>query len=252
MNIPESLYRYPGAHGPLFLIHQGHSEFAIKQFRAPETYSHKVSAGDFGPSNSKLPVHDILRVPCRIIGEIKRVCDLSVRTWHKDIDNFETAQLAMGHDIIKEVEYLFNQENDLEPMLHGKPLWWLFSLRPDVPSSSPVTTASWRQNMESYKEQFLALKSKTPHLAECTPHSAILIKWIEAYSPLTIDTGYIEIGPGQTLTGDKVVFFPGVDVPYDLRPRDGGFKILDQAYILGIMNGEFLGIDAPETFICLM
>lgn len=252
MNIADGLYRYPGASGPLFLIHQGRSEIVIKQFRASKTYSHKVSACDFGPSNSKWPVNDVLRVPCRIIGEVKRVCDLSIRTWSKDIEDYEMAQLAMGHDIIKEVELFFDQENDLESMLYGKPLWWLFSLQPDVPSSNPVATASWRENMESYQEQFLALKNKTPHPAKCTPHRAILIKWIQAYSPLAIDTGYVGLGPRQSLEGDKVVIFPDVDVPYVLRPGEGGFKILGQAYILGIMNGEFLGTDPPESFVRLM
>ena len=254
MNISDALFSYPGAQGPLFLIHEGRSEILFKQYQASSGYKHKVEASDFGSSNLKLPFSDILRVPCRIIGEVKRVCDLSIRTWSEDMEDYETAQLAMGHAIIEEVESFFNQENDLESMLHGKPLWWLFSLQPDepFPNPSPSTTEVWRENMQSYKEQFLALKNKTPHPNKCIPHRALLIKWIQTYSPISIDTGYVGIGPQQSGEGDKVVIFPDVDVPYVLRPWKGGFKLLGQAYVLGIMNGEFLRTDPPETLIILM
>ncbi|KAK3374656.1 hypothetical protein B0H63DRAFT_525954 [Podospora didyma] len=155
-------------------------EIACKQFRASSGYSHKVSASDFGPSNPRLPVNDILRVPCRMIGEIKRICDLSTRTWAEDAEDYEMAQLAMGHAIINEVESFFDQD----------------------------TT------------------------------------WSPCYTASRCDTGYVGLGPRQTLEGDRVVIFPDVDVPYVLRPCEGGFKILGQAYVLGIMNGEILG-DGP-------
>jgi hypothetical protein len=64
---------------------------------------------------------------------------------------------------------------------------------------------------------------------------------MKLYSLCTIDLGYVGLGPRQMRTGDVVVIFPDVDVPYVLtQVTGGGYKILRQAYVLGVMNGEFL------------
>jgi hypothetical protein len=106
--------------------------------------------------------------------------------------------------------------------------------------------------MEHYAEQYLALKNRTPHPAKCTPLRAIMIKWIELNSPFTLDSGYVGVGPWQSMPGDKVVIFPDNDTPWVLKKREGGYKILGQAYVLGVMNGEVLELDLPVTMIDLM
>ena len=251
-NIGEALDPYPNTRGPLFMIHQGRSEIAVRQFRACGEWTHQVTATDFKTSTPKFPRDDILRVPCRVVGEIKRQLDLATRTWSPDADDYETAHLEMGYSVIKEVEDFFHQEPDLEAMLRCKPLQWLFSLQSDVPNMSAEAVEIWQENMEHYAQQYLALKNRTPHPTRCTPHRAIMIKWIEFNSPFTLDSGYVGVGPMVGMPGDKVVIFPDNDTPWVLKKHEGGYKILGQAYVLGAMNGEVLELDPPVTMIDLM
>ncbi|KAH7327337.1 heterokaryon incompatibility protein-domain-containing protein [Rhexocercosporidium sp. MPI-PUGE-AT-0058] len=251
-NIGEALFPYPNTMGPLFMIHKSRSEIAFRQFRACGEWTHQVAATDFKTSTPKFPRDDILRVPCRVVGEIKRQLDLATRTWSQDADDYETAQLEMGYDVIKEVEDFFHQEPSLEAMLRCKPLQWLFSLQSDVPNMSAEVVEFWQKNMEEYAQQYLALKNRTPHPTKCTPHRAIMIQWIEYNSPFTLDSGYVGVGPLPGMPGDKVVIFPDNDTPWVLKNYEGGYKILGQAYVLGAMNGEVLDLDPPVTMIDLM
>ncbi|KAH6710909.1 heterokaryon incompatibility protein-domain-containing protein [Leptodontidium sp. MPI-SDFR-AT-0119] len=245
VNIGEAIYPSYPVFGPLYLLHKGRAEIKVKQFEASKSYRCKLSLLNF-------PRPDTLRIPCRIIGNVERVCDLSIRTWLQDEDDFEVAQMAMARSIISETEHFFGLEKDLNCALHGKPLWWLFSLQTDVPSN-PEFLQSWRKNMEEYKKQFFVLKEGGVDPTNCLFHRTAIIQWLEAYSPFTIGTGYIGIGPRQMEADDKVVIFPDVDVPYVLRPVGNGcYKILGQSYVLGIMHGEFLEHYPPEMMVDLL
>jgi hypothetical protein len=50
--------------------------------------------------------------------------------------------------------------------------------------------------------------------------------------------------------GDVACIFLGADLPYILRPVDGGrFALVGDAYLYGIMDGEFMVPDpAAEAF----
>lgn len=244
-NVAEAIYPSGSTVGPLYLLHKGRPEIAYKQFEASKSYSYELSHLNF-------PSPDVLRIPCRIIGNVERVCNLSTRTWSRDEADYEVAQMAMARSIIAETEHFFALEKDLDRALHGKPLWWLFNLQSDVPSN-PKALSFWQGNMEGYRKQFFVLKEGGVDPSNCMANRAAIIRWIDAYSPFTVDTGYIGLGPWQILADDKVVIFPDVDVPYVLRPVGNGcHKILGQAYILGIMNGEYLEDCPPETMIDLL
>jgi hypothetical protein len=160
--------------------------------------------------------------------------------------------MAMARSIINETEHFFGLEKDLDRALHGKPLWWLFSLQTDVPSD-PKAVPFWQGNMEEYRKQFFVLEEDGVDPTNCLFHRAAIVRWIEVYSPFTIGTGYIGLGPRQMQADDKVVIFPDVDVPYVLRPVGNGcYKILGQSYVLGIMHGEFLEDCPLEMMIDLL
>jgi Heterokaryon incompatibility protein (HET) len=58
--------------------------------------------------------------------------------------------------------------------------------------------------------------------------------------------GYLGLGPQHLQTGDVVALFEGADLPYVLRTRNnGGFELVGESYVHGIMNGEFIekGVD---------
>jgi hypothetical protein len=58
----------------------------------------------------------------------------------------------------------------------------------------------------------------------------------------------LRLGPDSLQVGDSVVIFPGMGVPYIIRQvRPGVFSLISQAYVLGIMYGEFLNtVPTPE------
>jgi hypothetical protein len=52
---------------------------------------------------------------------------------------------------------------------------------------------------------------------------------------------YLGFGPEEMLPGDTVSIFQGAKVPYILRRCDGGgFKLIGEAYLYGLMHGEIM------------
>jgi hypothetical protein len=59
--------------------------------------------------------------------------------------------------------------------------------------------------------------------------------------------GYIGLGPQSYQLSDTVVIFFGVNVSFVLRPRDNGFyELIGEAYVEGIMFGEYLDGSLPS------
>jgi len=54
----------------------------------------------------------------------------------------------------------------------------------------------------------------------------------------TTSRGYMGLGPNAMQTGDVVCILFGCKVPYVLRPVDGHYLLVGDAYIYGIMDGE--------------
>ncbi|KAH8791065.1 hypothetical protein BGZ57DRAFT_875146 [Hyaloscypha finlandica] len=52
--------------------------------------------------------------------------------------------------------------------------------------------------------------------------------------------GYMGLGPDSLLPGDIAVVLFGGNVPYILRPQNGHYLFVGEAYIHGIMNGEVI------------
>jgi hypothetical protein len=58
------------------------------------------------------------------------------------------------------------------------------------------------------------------------------------------------LGPNAMQTGDVVCILFGCKVPYILRPVDGHYLLVGDAYIHGIMDGEAMAADFRErTFV---
>ncbi|ORY13966.1 heterokaryon incompatibility protein-domain-containing protein [Clohesyomyces aquaticus] len=67
--------------------------------------------------------------------------------------------------------------------------------------------------------------------------------------PFVTKQGFVGIGPVTTLPGDVVGIILGARAPHILRRRcnqEPGYTLLGQAYVHGIMDGEFMG-EAGET-----
>jgi hypothetical protein len=59
----------------------------------------------------------------------------------------------------------------------------------------------------------------------------------------------------RTLSGDVVAIFPGCTTPIVLRPVDGCFQVVGEAYIHGMMDGEMADLvergEYPMEEVCL-
>jgi len=73
VNIAEQIHTTESAFPLRYRIHEGCLEIAFQQSDASKSYTYKISPLNF-------PHPDVLRVPCRRIGNVKKVCDLSIRT----------------------------------------------------------------------------------------------------------------------------------------------------------------------------
>ncbi|KAK0609800.1 Heterokaryon incompatibility protein 6 [Lasiodiplodia hormozganensis] len=71
--------------------------------------------------------------------------------------------------------------------------------------------------------------------------------------PFQTSGGMLAIGPDHTRKGDSVWIFPGADVPFVLRDVGSGWwKIVGEAYVHGIMDGEMMARDLKEQVIRLV
>ena len=73
--------------------------------------------------------------------------------------------------------------------------------------------------------------------------------------PFLCRDGRIGVGPGDTAIGDKVVVLSGCGVPFILRPAQSGYEcyqLLGEAYVHGIMDGEFVQEPRPYQMFNLV
>ncbi|KAK0721811.1 hypothetical protein B0T26DRAFT_627930, partial [Lasiosphaeria miniovina] len=66
----------------------------------------------------------------------------------------------------------------------------------------------------------------------------VCAKTIDAGNAFRTDTGFIGFGPLTTKPGDLVTIMAGGDVPLVLRPYQGHYLLVGQAFVNGVMFGE--------------
>lgn len=52
------------------------------------------------------------------------------------------------------------------------------------------------------------------------------------------DVGHLSLVPNESCLQDRIVIVQGSELPFVLRPTDGGFLFIGQAYVHGVMDGE--------------
>lgn len=53
------------------------------------------------------------------------------------------------------------------------------------------------------------------------------------------EEGYVGMAHAQSRIGDSIALLQGASVPIILRPCDGSYKVIGEAYVHGLMEGEF-------------
>ncbi|OAQ61466.1 heterokaryon incompatibility protein (HET) domain-containing protein [Pochonia chlamydosporia 170] len=156
---------------------------------------------------------------------------------------------------------------------HDYPLWWLLIRHakpcPDDPGST-LQTAMWQtgfQKLQKYLDdrveggiipktgptddmtwqQLAELSQEESLYARCATWSFFVYDNI-SMSVFRTSNGYLGIYKGVMETGDRLIILPGVNLPHVVRPiGPDRYTILAEAYVLGIMHGEFFDtIPTPE------
>lgn len=68
---------------------------------------------------------------------------------------------------------------------------------------------------------------------------------------ITTGKGYVGLAHAQSVIGDKICLLMGCTMPMILRPYEGGYRLVGETYVHGIMDGEFWykqSKGAMETF----
>lgn len=77
------------------------------------------------------------------------------------------------------------------------------------------------------------------------------IEWIElghVYRRfMTTERGYIGLGHSQSQVGDLICLLQGCSMPTILRPFEGGYTVVGECYVHGIMDGEFWDAQDEDT-----
>ncbi|KAH7322675.1 heterokaryon incompatibility protein-domain-containing protein [Stachybotrys elegans] len=115
----------------------------------------------------------------------------------------------------------------------------------EFPDASPYFV----RGTERSAEQFRSLISKRMNSdvnAETYSYQACMGCTYMA-KPLLTNSGHVGLGPSEMMANDQIVLLWGGSTPYVVREREDqqGYFLVGEAYIYGIMDGEFA--DALET-----
>jgi hypothetical protein len=94
------------------------------------------------------------------------------------------------------------------------------------------------------------LNELSKSLDQATNHLLFSFEGGSSIRPFMTEQGYIAVGPGTSEPGDIVCIFHGSNVPHVLRPRSndqGGYILLGETYVHGVMDGEFVRTNPGST-----
>lgn len=109
-----------------------------------------------------------------------------------------------------------------------------------IPETDTTDDATWQQLAELSQEE--------TWYAKCAAWPTFVAHDRKPMSVFRTSNGYLGIYKGVMETGDRLIILPGVNLPHVVRPiGPDRYTILAEAYVLGIMYGEFFDtIPTPE------
>jgi hypothetical protein len=80
----------------------------------------------------------------------------------------------------------------------------------------------------------------------------VMMHYMQDRRPFRSSNGYVGLGPNKMQAGDLVVIFFGSHTPFIIRPCNNGMhRLVGEAYIHGIMDGEFMKQETKEIIFQL-
>lgn len=82
----------------------------------------------------------------------------------------------------------------------------------------------------------------------------LIYSWNEQVKVFACDSGYLGSGLSGAQTGDQLCILYGGKLPYIVRPHEDGkhYTFICEAYVPGLMHGEALKMDLPDTEFLLV
>jgi hypothetical protein len=78
------------------------------------------------------------------------------------------------------------------------------------------------------------------------------MEYLHNRKPFISSEEYVGLTPAHSRPGDIVCIIFGVTVPFVLRDvGKGEYQLIGEAYMFGIMDGEFVDGDPREEIFCL-
>jgi hypothetical protein len=129
----------------------------------------------------------------------------------------------------------------------AKCTWWLRS-RVLLARSWFLGSADARNSLrEKINSEWDAVLSEKPDAYALTMNAAYKRR------PFLTSRGYVGLGPEHLLEGDVICVLYGGTVPFMLRPKEkemGGYYVVGEAYVDGIMDGEYMDTNPKiEKFV---
>ncbi|KAH6867396.1 heterokaryon incompatibility protein-domain-containing protein [Thelonectria olida] len=174
----------------------------------------------------------------RLQGVLVDVITESGSVWKADSDQSfdQNASLTIMRELMGFLEKSrYPEEKKMDA------LWRIPIGDKELPESSPYFVRA----TERSKQQFLALASKVmdSDLKATTYSYQSCMGYNYMTRPVASGQGYVGLGPSNVEPGDVVVLLFGGSTPFVLRQRAdsrGGYYVIGEAYIYGIMDGEFM------------
>ncbi|KAL0932092.1 heterokaryon incompatibility protein [Colletotrichum truncatum] len=122
---------------------------------------------------------------------------------------------------------------------------------------TPIADRAFAYNWERERASAQTLSAyralRAGEVAKGVKYAHIASVKLHRTCPFRSAKGYVGLGPLRVSRGDSIWIIPGSDVPFVLRPSGcGGFHVIGEAYVHGIMDGEFLQKGAEHEKIELV
>ncbi len=252
--------------GPSWVANWDDKEFPQTRLTSPAEGSFYSASGDSPPVMNILPDSSNLQISGIIVDKLEHLSSVSPSDNHRKCRNDICAAW-------KELKSLLKAENPYQGQCLDEVIWktmicdkmgeLLYEHASELARSllawdhkkMSKETESWNEvygDPERVKSYFPASeKIKRMHeeqfMQTAVQYAGTALNMMHWKSFATSMDGYLASVPVSSLPGDVVCVVMGAKVPFVLRPRNGGYQLIGECYVHGLMCGEALKMSGLEV-----